>query len=112
MTANVIMPRARTRMNDSGALADMFAKPAEGFDAYAPENVAPLVAYLASEQAAQVNGYVMVVWGKQITMVDKPGTDSVFETDDAWTADSVANKLGPYFAKREPIWGGFTVMPA
>ncbi len=47
VTANVIMPRARTRMNDSGPLAAIFARPEHGFDAFAPENVSPLVAYLA-----------------------------------------------------------------
>ena len=35
-------------MNDSGTLASMFAKPEDGFDMFAPENVAPLVGFLAS----------------------------------------------------------------
>ena len=112
VTANVIMPRARTRMNDSGTLADMFAKPEEGFDTFAPEHVGPLVTYLASPQASNVSGYVMVVWGKQIKMVEKPNVDTIFESDQAWTAASVEEKLAPYFAEREPIWGGFTVTPS
>jgi len=111
-TSNVIMPRARTRMNDSGILADMFAKPDDGFDTFAPENVGPLVAYLASPKAASVNGYVMIVWGKEIKMVDKPGTGARFETADPWTVDSVADQLDPYFVDREPIFGGFTVEPS
>ncbi|HUU36283.1 MAG TPA: SDR family NAD(P)-dependent oxidoreductase, partial [Vicinamibacterales bacterium] len=42
VTANVLMPRARTRMNDSGPLAAIFQRPDEGFDNFAPDNVSPL----------------------------------------------------------------------
>jgi 3-oxoacyl-[acyl-carrier protein] reductase len=111
VTANAIMPRARTRMNDSGTLAAMFAKPETGFDVYAPEHVAPLVGWLASPAAASVSGYVLVVYGKQITLVGAPQLDPVFETDDAWTTERVAATLGPWFAEHRPIVDGFTVMP-
>ena len=111
VTANVIMPRARTRMNDSGTLASMFAKPETGFDLYAPEHVAPLVGYLASPDAARVSGYVMVIYGKQITMVAAPKLAPVFETEDGWTTERVAATLGPWFAEHRPITDGFTVMP-
>jgi 3-oxoacyl-[acyl-carrier protein] reductase len=109
VTANAIMPRARTRMNDSGTLADMFAKPAEGFDVYAPENVSPLVAYLASPDAARVSGYVLIVYGKQITLVAAPKLTPVFETAEPWTVEGVTEKLGPWFAEHQPVLDGFTV---
>jgi 3-oxoacyl-[acyl-carrier protein] reductase len=111
VTANAIMPRARTRMNDSGALGAMFAKPETGFDVYAPENVSPLVAWLASEEARAVSGYVFVVYGKDITMVGKPTLGPQFATEDAWTVESVDAKLGPWFAGKRPITDGFTVIP-
>jgi 3-oxoacyl-[acyl-carrier protein] reductase len=109
VTANAIMPRARTRMNDSGVLAEMFAKPADGFDQYAPENVSPLVAYLASPAAANVSGQVLIVYGKHITVVNAPNVDTRFETPAPWTVASVAAALDPYFAKRRPVSDGFTV---
>jgi 3-oxoacyl-[acyl-carrier protein] reductase len=111
VTANAIMPRARTRMNDSGTLAEMFAKPEEGFDTFAPENVAPLVVYLASPEAANVSGQVVIVYGKHLTVVGAPSVDTRFETDVPWTAASVAAALGPYFGTRRPVTDGFTVSP-
>jgi 3-oxoacyl-[acyl-carrier protein] reductase len=109
VTANAIMPRARTRMNDSGTLAEMFAKPAQGFDVYAPENVSPLVTFLASPAAERVSGYVLVVYGKQITLVSAPKLDPVFETEVPWTYDGVVEKLGPWFDAHSPVIDGFTV---
>jgi len=111
VTANAIMPRARTRMNDSGTLASMFAKPESGFDLYAPEHVAPLVGYLASPDAARVSGYVIVIYGKQITLVSAPKLAPSFETEEAWTTERVSATLGPWFAEHHPITDGFTVMP-
>ena len=111
VTANAIMPRARTRMNDSGTLAEMFAKPAEGFDVYAPENVSPLVAWLASPAAERVSGYVLVVYGKQITLVAAPRLEPVFESATPWTVEAVAATLEPYFDSHRPVLDGFTVSP-
>jgi 3-oxoacyl-[acyl-carrier protein] reductase len=111
VTANAIMPRARTRMNDTPMLAAMFAKPETGFDVYAPENVSPLVAWLGSREASQVSGYVMVVYGKEIVVVDRPTLGHKFVSDDAWNVDSVGAHLAPYFAERKPVADGFTVPP-
>jgi NAD(P)-dependent dehydrogenase (short-subunit alcohol dehydrogenase family) len=59
---NAIAPAARTRMTEA-AMPDAMRRPANGFDAMAPENVSPLVAWLASAEAAQVTGMVFEVEG-------------------------------------------------
>jgi 3-oxoacyl-[acyl-carrier protein] reductase len=111
VTANAIMPRARTRMNDSGTLAAMFAKPETGFDHYAPEHVAPLVGFLASPDAANVSGHVLIVYGREITLIRAPKLEPSFATEDHWTTEEVTRKLAPWFAEHRPITDGFTVMP-
>ncbi len=89
ITANVIMPRARTRMNDAGPLAAMFKKPEDGFDTFAPENVSPLVGWLASPLAHNVSGQVFVIWAKKVTLATAPHLDTRFESDARWTVDSL-----------------------
>jgi 3-oxoacyl-[acyl-carrier protein] reductase len=109
ITANVIMPRARTRMNDSGPLAAIFQKPESGFDTFAPENVSPLVGWLASPHAARVSGQVFVIWGKDVTVVTRPSLEVGFHNDAPWTLASLEEKLGPHFEKLEPVKDGYTV---
>jgi NAD(P)-dependent dehydrogenase (short-subunit alcohol dehydrogenase family) len=100
VTANAICPRALTRMTEFMALdADLFA----------PENVAPLVGYLASPAAERVSGQVFVVYGSFVGVVAQMGFDERFTTDGRWTFDALDANLGPYFAKREPVADGFAM---
>ena len=111
VTANVILPRARTRMTDSGPMAPMFAKPEDGFDTFAPENISPLVAYLASPAAGNISGYVLLVYGKQIRVIERPEFGHAFDSEEAWTVDEVERQLTPYFADKTPVEDGFSVPP-
>jgi NAD(P)-dependent dehydrogenase (short-subunit alcohol dehydrogenase family) len=62
ITVNAIAPSARTRMTET-VFADMMAKPDNGFDAMAPENISPLVVWLGSVESADVTGRVFEVEG-------------------------------------------------
>jgi NAD(P)-dependent dehydrogenase (short-subunit alcohol dehydrogenase family) len=69
VTVNAIAPAARTRMTEA-AFAETMAKPEDGFDAMAPENVSPLVVWLGSAQSAAVTGRVFEVEGGKVSVAD------------------------------------------
>ena len=109
VTANVVLPRARTRMTLQGPTAPMFEKPAEGFDTFAPENASPLFVYLATPKAERISGYVFLVWAKNVTVIDRPGMGQGFDSDEAWTVAGLHEKLAPHFEKLEPVKDGYSV---
>ena len=109
VTANVFVPRARTRMTTTGPVAAIFAKPEEGFDTFAPENTAPLIGYLASPSAERISGHVFIIWNKEVKIVNRPGIGGVFASEDRWTTSSLHEALGPHFEKLEPVKDGYTV---
>ncbi len=114
ITCNVIMPRARTAMTDAGQTAAMFAAPEDGFDVFNPENVAPLVGYLASPEAGHISGEVMIVWGGEITVLQRPTLGQSFNSSNGgkWQLDDMHNKMSEYFDENHmPVWGGFSVPP-
>ena len=69
VTANALAPAARTRMTET-AFAEMMRAPAEGFDKMAPENISPLVAWLASEDSADVTGRVFEIAGGELSIAN------------------------------------------
>jgi NAD(P)-dependent dehydrogenase (short-subunit alcohol dehydrogenase family) len=96
--ANAICPRARTAMT-AGLMGEA---PGGGPDPLAPEYVAPLVTYLASPAAANVNGEVFVVHGGVAALMAPPSIREVFRAGDhgspdgMWTLDSIAGALAGF----------------
>ncbi|MGD1217697.1 MULTISPECIES: 3-oxoacyl-ACP reductase [Streptomyces] len=99
VTANVICPRARTRMTEDVFAG--FAEPDEGLDPLAPEHVAPLVGYLAAPAAGHVNGQLIVVHGGMVAIVERPRVAAKFDSkQDAFSHDELDALLTPYYADR------------
>ncbi len=78
VTSNSIAPRAQTRMVDSipdkakDALREQGLLPAKGEMRWEPADVAPFVAFLASDHAAPINGQVFLVYGGTVTHLSLP----------------------------------------
>ena len=72
VTSNAVAPMARSRMTlGSSTTAGIMGEkpPADGsFDIWAPENLSPLIVYLASDQAADITGRIFTVMGGKITL--------------------------------------------
>jgi NAD(P)-dependent dehydrogenase (short-subunit alcohol dehydrogenase family) len=105
--ANAICPRARTAMT-----ADLMGEaPADGPDPLAAEYVAPLVTYLASDAAANINGEIFVVHGGVVAVMGPPTVRATFyakeqgSPDGMWTLDAVAGALAGF--ETGPSGAGF-----
>ncbi|MEU8782347.1 SDR family oxidoreductase [Streptomyces sp. NPDC048637] len=105
---NAIAPAARTRMTEQTFAATM-AAPADGeFDAMAPENVSPLVVWLASADSAGVTGRIFEVEAGRITVMEgwRPGPTA--DKGSRWTpaeAGGTARKLLTAAETPQPVYG-------
>jgi NAD(P)-dependent dehydrogenase (short-subunit alcohol dehydrogenase family) len=116
ITCNVIMPRALTDMTSSGQTAEMFQPPADGgFHAFDPANVAPLVGYLASPEAGRISGEVMVVWGNEVSILQRPALrDAIVNPQGAskWEVEGLHTALAAHYDDNYvTVWGGYSVPP-
>ncbi|GAA2253062.1 3-oxoacyl-ACP reductase [Streptomyces amakusaensis] len=102
VTANVICPRARTRMTEDVFAG--FAEPEPGaLDPLSPEHVSPLVGYLASPAASAVNGQLLVVHGGLVAVVERPRVAARFDTvKEVFTYEELDAVLTPYYAAGPP----------
>jgi NAD(P)-dependent dehydrogenase (short-subunit alcohol dehydrogenase family) len=85
VTANAIAPVARTRMS-----VNVPAELAENGD---PEDVAPMVVYLLSDQAKHVTGQVYTAVGSKIAVWNQPEEVRAMWADGRWTPQQIADRL-------------------
>ena len=95
---NAIAPVARTRLTlATPGMGALFAAPVEEgeFDAFDPANIAPLVAYLATEKCPH-NGKLFSVQGGCIQELETWHVTRSTETDGPWTIDDVAERTADW----------------
>jgi 3-oxoacyl-[acyl-carrier protein] reductase len=101
VTCNAIRPRAATRLTISPELAAAIenaqaqgtAMPA-GAEVTAilhlPEDIAPFVVYLATDEAANINGCTFLVTGDQIALYSEPVAMKTIYKAGVWTLDELS----------------------
>jgi NAD(P)-dependent dehydrogenase (short-subunit alcohol dehydrogenase family) len=107
VTSNAIAPAARTRMTE-GPFAAMMQKPESGFDAWAPENISPLVVWLGSAASADVSGRMFEIQGGTIRLMDgwQPGPDAT--QDRRWVPEEIGDVVALLVADAPlpaPVYG-------
>ena len=101
ITANAIAPSARTRMTET-VFADMMKRPEDGFDAMAPENVSPLVVWLASAESREVTGRVFEVSGGTLSLADGWREGPKIDRGARWDAAEVGDGVRELLRKAVP----------
>ena len=108
VTANAIRPRAGTRLTlspelreamqrarasrqggDGGGSETGAEEAVSQIDALAPEMVAPLVVYLCTDSAANVNGRDFVVGGDEVSLMTMPTKQATIHREGGWDLASL-----------------------
>ena len=104
VTVNAISPGAATRMTDSIPVERQRSR-SSGNDERSPDNVAPIVAYLASERSGWITGRVIHSMGYEISLYSNPepvvrliGTGPWDEEDEL--AAQVERSFGPQLGRK------------
>ena len=101
MTVNAIAPGALTRMTADLNPNRPEVKPDE-FDRSAPENIAPLVVWLASPESHDVTGRVFIVAGGLISVAEGWRTGPTVDKGDRWDPAELGQVVEKLVAEARP----------
>jgi NAD(P)-dependent dehydrogenase (short-subunit alcohol dehydrogenase family) len=94
VTSNAIAPVARTRMSENVPRALEMGE---------PEDVAPMVVYLLSEQARHVTGQVYTANGGKIAVWDQPHEVREMNKDGRWTPEEIEKRFDEVGVEPMPL---------
>jgi len=98
VTTNAISPGAATRMTES--VPTDRRRPRASADEWSPDNVAPVVAYLASEHSGWINGRIVHSSGYEIALYSNPEPEIRIIGTGPWDADSLASQVERSFGPK------------
>ena len=102
VTANAISPGAATRMTESVPAERRRAVTATDAER-SPDNIAPVVAYLASEQSGWINGQIVSSRGYEVALYNIPQPVITIVGTGPWDVDALAGQMersfGPALGK-------------
>jgi NAD(P)-dependent dehydrogenase (short-subunit alcohol dehydrogenase family) len=86
ITVNVLAPNAYSRMT-----ASLFPEGSE--ERFAPEKVSPAIAWLVSDEAADITGRQFVISGNRVTLL-YPAAHRIADKDSgSWSADEIGKQI-------------------
>lgn len=89
VTCNCIRPNAGTRLTLSDEMKKARPEAMARFEQMKPEGIAPLVVWLASDDAANVNGRTFFVERGRIGLYSEPILEKQLVKDGGWTIDEL-----------------------
>lgn len=98
ITVNAIAPSALTGMTQSVPDATRELRQAQGianpnYGLGSPDDVAPLIAYLASEEAGDLTGLTIGINGERLTLWSNPQPLRVAFQNGGWTVEALGQKM-------------------
>jgi NAD(P)-dependent dehydrogenase (short-subunit alcohol dehydrogenase family) len=99
VTANAIAPGAATRLTATIPQDKQLGsseRPADD-DSRSPDNIAPLVTYLASEASDWISGRTLGAAGYGVTLWNNPEVRASIASDGPWDLDDLAAKMEQEF---------------
>ena len=97
VTANAISPGAATRMTDSVPAERRRARASA--DEWSPDNVAPIVAYLASERSGWITGRIVHSSGYEVALYSNPEPVVRIIGTGPWDAEALAAQVERSFGQ-------------
>jgi NAD(P)-dependent dehydrogenase (short-subunit alcohol dehydrogenase family) len=102
VTCNAVAPRARTRLTmgtfEGGEREKEFAVDEGKFDPMDPDNIAPFVTFLATEDASDITAQTFIVYGGSVGHVKLPQvSDILFKEGGRLTVDDLAARRDELF---------------
>ena len=91
VTVNAISPGAATRMTDSVPTGRRRTRP--DVDEWSPDNVAPIVAYLASERSGWITGRIIHSSGYEVSLYSNPEPVVRIVGTGPWQPDALAEQV-------------------
>jgi NAD(P)-dependent dehydrogenase (short-subunit alcohol dehydrogenase family) len=103
VTVNAIAPAALTRMTENlGAGARAAEVPADQFNPLTPDNIAPIVVWLGSNESAGVTGRVFNVRGGHISVAEGWVAGPAIDKDGRWDPAELTELVPDLVAKAAP----------
>ena len=104
VTCNVIAPAASTRLTATvtdqarearsrAGIAGVMGEGAVRPSRQDPEDIAPVVAYLCTDEAKDINGQMFFVQGGQISLVNNPYASRTMQKTGPWTVEEIARLM-------------------